>query len=112
MMFIVSGRVRLMVVGDDDVVVEIGTLETGDFLGQTTLTREPVTASAHGLEEVTVVQIEPDRVEELVARKPLLLHDFGRVIEERRATLRRVARRRTPKAVFDYTDGAAEEECR
>ncbi|ULE32392.1 mechanosensitive ion channel domain-containing protein [Mycobacterium sp. IDR2000157661] len=89
MMFIVSGRVRLVAVGDDDVVIEIRTLETGDFLGQTTLTREPVTASAYALEEVTVVQIERDRVEDLVARKPLLLHDFGRAIEERRATLRR-----------------------
>ncbi|MEO3759397.1 mechanosensitive ion channel family protein [Mycobacterium sp. B14F4] len=89
MMFIVSGRVRLVVTGDDGAVIEIRTLEEGDFLGQTTLTREPVTASAYALDEVTVVQIERDRIEDLVARKPILLHDFGRAIEERRAHLRR-----------------------
>ena len=61
------------------------TLEEGDFLGQTALTREPVTASAYALDEVTVLQIEREHIEELVARKPLLLQDIGRAIEERRA---------------------------
>lgn len=89
MMFVVSGRVRMIATGDDDAVIDIRTLEEGDFLGQTTLTREPVTASAYALEEVTVVQIERAHIEDLVARKPVLLHDFGRVIEERRAHLRR-----------------------
>jgi small-conductance mechanosensitive channel len=89
MMFVVSGRVRLVATGDDGEIVEIRTLEKGDFLGQTTLTRERVTASAYALEEVTVVQIERGSIEELVARKPRLLHDFGRAIEERRAHLRR-----------------------
>ena len=89
MMFIVSGRVRLVAAGDDGEVIDIRVLEEGDFLGQTTLTREPVTASAYALEEVTVVQIERTHVEELVARKPALLHEFGRAIEERRASLRR-----------------------
>jgi small-conductance mechanosensitive channel len=89
MTFIVSGRVRLVAAGDDGEVVAVRTLETGDLLGQTTLTRERVSSSAYALTEVTVVQIERDDVENLVARKPALLHDFGRVIEERRAHLRR-----------------------
>jgi CRP-like cAMP-binding protein len=38
---------------------------------------------------VTVVRVERDYIEELVARKPLLLQDIGRSIEERRASLRR-----------------------
>jgi CRP-like cAMP-binding protein len=89
MTFIVDGRVRLVVSGDDGVIIPLRTLERGDFLGQTALTREPVAARAYALEEVTVVRVERDYIEELVARKPLLLQDIGRSIEERRASLRR-----------------------
>jgi small-conductance mechanosensitive channel len=90
MMFVVNGRVRLVVAGDDGAVIPVRTLEEGDFLGQTALTREAVAASAYALEEVTVLQIEREYIEELVARKPLLLQDIGRAIEERRANVRRV----------------------
>jgi CRP-like cAMP-binding protein len=71
------------------VVVPIRTLEEGDFIGQTALTREPVVASAYALDEVTALQIERDYIAELVERKPLLLQDIGRAIEERRAYVRR-----------------------
>jgi small-conductance mechanosensitive channel len=90
MTFVVNGRVRLVVAGDDGAVVPVRTLEEGDFLGQTTLTREAVAASAYALEEVTVLQIDREHIEELVARKPLLLQDIGRAIEERRASVQRV----------------------
>ena len=50
---------------------------------------EPVTAAAYALSEVTVLQLDREDVEELVSQKPLLLQDFGRAIEERRASLRR-----------------------
>jgi CRP-like cAMP-binding protein len=89
MTFIVNGRVRLVVTGEDGAIIPVRTLEEGDFLGQTALTREAVAASAYALEEVTVLQIDREYIEELVARKPLLLHDIGRAIEERRASLRR-----------------------
>lgn len=89
MTFIVSGRVRLVVTGADGAVIPLSTLEHGDFLGQTTLTREPVTAAAYALEEVTVLRVERDYVEELVARKPLLLQEIGRAIDERRENMRR-----------------------
>jgi small-conductance mechanosensitive channel len=90
MMFVVNGRVRLVATGEDGAVIPVRTLDEGDFLGQTTLTREAVAASAYALEEVTVLQIDREHIEELVARKPLLLQDIGRAIEERRATVRRV----------------------
>ena len=90
MTFIVNGRVRLLVTCDDGAIMPVRTLEQGDFLGQTALTREAVAASAYALEEVTVLQIEREYIEELVARKPLLLQDIGRAIEERRANVRRV----------------------
>jgi CRP-like cAMP-binding protein len=89
MTFIVSGRVRLVAIGDDGAIIPVRTLEEGDFLGSTTLTREPVTGGAYALEEVTVLQIERADVEELVARKPLLLQEIGRTIEERHADVLR-----------------------
>ena len=58
-------------------------------MGGTTLTREPVATTAYALEEVTVLQIDREYIEELVRRKPLLLQDIGRTIEERRASIRR-----------------------
>ncbi len=84
MTFIVNGRIRLTVTGDDGSIVPVGTLEEGDFIGQTALTREPVRSDAVALDEVTVLQIDREHIEELVARKPLLLQEIGRAIEERR----------------------------
>lgn len=89
MTFVVNGRIRLVVYGDDGSVIPVRTLEVGDFLGQTTLTREPVATGAYALEEVTVLQVEREYIDELVARKPLLLQEIGRAIEERRANARR-----------------------
>ncbi|HET6733693.1 mechanosensitive ion channel family protein [Mycobacterium sp.] len=89
MSFVVNGRVRLVVTGDEGSVIPVRTLEQGDFLGQTALTREPVSASAYALDEVTVLQVEREHIEQLVERKPLLLQDIGHAIEERRADLRR-----------------------
>ncbi len=89
MTFIVNGRVRLVAMGEDGAVVPVRVLEEGDFLGSTTLTREPVTGGAYALEEVTVLQIERSGVEDLVSRKPLLLQEIGRTIEERQADVQR-----------------------
>lgn len=89
MTFIVSGRVRLVARGEGGALVPVRTLEEGDFLGSSTLTREPVVGGAYAIDEVTVLQIERADVEELVARKPLLLQEIGRTIEERNADVHR-----------------------
>ena len=89
MTFLVNGRARLVASGDDGAIIPVRTLEEGDFLGQTALTREAVTASAYALEELTVLQVDREHIEELVERKPLLLQDIGRAIEDRRQSLRR-----------------------
>lgn len=89
MSFVVEGRIRLVARGADGALVAIRTLTEGDFLGQTALTREPVLAGAHALDEVTVLQIDRDDVEELVANRPLLLQEIGRAIEERKGDVRR-----------------------
>ena len=45
---------------------------------------------AYALDEVTVLQIDRAHMEELVLRKPLLLREIGRAIEDRRANVPRV----------------------
>jgi small-conductance mechanosensitive channel len=89
MSFIIHGRVRLAAADDVGGLVSVRTLDVGDFIGQTALTREPVTTAAHALDEVTVLQLRRDVIEDLVARKPMLLQDFGRAIDDRRESVRR-----------------------
>lgn len=89
MSFIVAGRVAVTVTGADDTVIPVRTLSEGDFLGQTALTREGALASAHAVTETTVLQIGRDFLEELVLRNPLLLHELGRIIDDRRSAAQR-----------------------
>lgn len=92
MTFLVAGRVRLTAMDSDGSVVEISTLEAGSFLGLTALTRQPNLASAYALEEVTALEIDREHVEKLVMREPLLLQDFGQVLEERQSKVRQAGR--------------------
>jgi small-conductance mechanosensitive channel/CRP-like cAMP-binding protein len=89
MTFIVSGRVRLTVPTGDGARVPLTTLTEGSFLGQTTLTRQPVLAAAQAAVEVTAVEIEREHIEELLQQKPLLLQELGRLIEDRRGHVKR-----------------------
>jgi CRP-like cAMP-binding protein len=83
MTFIVNGRVRLIATRSDGAMVPVRTVDEGDFIGSTALTREPVTSGAYAVDEVTVLQVDREHMEELVLRKPLLLQEIGRTIEER-----------------------------
>ncbi|ANB00907.1 small-conductance mechanosensitive channel [Mycolicibacterium phlei] len=89
MLFIVAGCVRLTAVAADGAEISVGTLYEGSFLGQSTLTRQPVIGCAYAVGEVAIVQIEREQVETLVHRNPLLMQEFGRTIEVRRANVRR-----------------------
>jgi small-conductance mechanosensitive channel len=91
--FLVAGRVRLTATADDGSVVPISTLEEGSFLGLTALTRQPNMASAYALEEVTALEIDREHLENLVMREPLLLQDFGHILEERQSKVRQATRR-------------------
>lgn len=88
MSFVLNGRVRLVVTATDGAIIPVTTLHEGDFIGQTALTREPVTGSAYAVGEVTVLQIDRETLEQWVFRKPELLQDLGRAIEERRTRAR------------------------
>lgn len=92
MTFLVSGRVRLAATTEDGSVIEISTIEAGSFLGLTALTRQPNLASAYALEEVTALELDREHLENLVMREPLLLQDFGRILEERQGKVRQAGR--------------------
>ncbi|HKP41841.1 mechanosensitive ion channel family protein [Mycobacterium sp.] len=89
MTFIASGRVRVIAPTEDGSLVPVTILNDGSFLGQTALTRQPVLAEARALVEVTAVQIGREHIEEILQQKPLLLQEFGRLIEERRGHVKR-----------------------
>jgi small-conductance mechanosensitive channel len=92
MTFLVAGRVQLTATADDGSVVPISTLVEGSFLGLTALTRQPNTASAYALEEVTALEIDREHLEHLVMREPLLLQNFGHILEERQSKVRQARR--------------------
>jgi small-conductance mechanosensitive channel/CRP-like cAMP-binding protein len=92
MTFLVSGRVQLTATADDGSLVPISTLEKGAFLGLTALTRQPNLATAYALEEVTALVMDREHLEHLVTREPLLVQNFGRILEERRGKVQQVAR--------------------
>ena len=104
MTFIVKGRVRLVVAGDDGAVVPIGTMHQGDFIGQTALTREPVVGSAYAVGEVTALEIARDAMEQLAFRKPELLQDLSHAIDERRERARQAVTNRTGKVTAANPD--------
>lgn len=90
MIFLVAGSVRLTVTAKDGSITPITTLGEGSFLGLTALTREPNLADAHALEEVTAVEIDRQHLKGLVMRKPLLLQEFGRLLDELQGQLQQL----------------------
>ncbi|MFY2859317.1 mechanosensitive ion channel domain-containing protein [Mycobacterium sp. THU-M104] len=90
MTFLVAGRVQMTVTADDGTVVPIGTLVEGSFLGLTALTRQPNLASAYALDEVTALEIDREHIEQAVMREPLLLKNFGHILDERQTRARQV----------------------
>jgi len=85
MMFVLSGTVQMNAHLEDGSEVIAWTQDEGSFLGQSTLTRQPVLGSAYAVGEVTMVFVARDKIADLVQRNPLLLQEFGQTIEERRA---------------------------
>ena len=92
MTFLVEGRVQLTALADDGSIVPISTLLEGSFLGLTALTRQPNMASAYALDEVTALEIDREHIEHLVMREPLLLQNFGHILEERQSKVRQARR--------------------
>ncbi|MBI3691776.1 MAG: mechanosensitive ion channel [Mycolicibacterium aromaticivorans] len=85
MWFILAGTVQMNAITEDGSEVVAWTQDEGSFLGQSTLTRQPVLGSAYAVGEVTAVYVGRDKIAELVQHNPRLLQELGRTIEERRA---------------------------
>ncbi len=92
MTFLVAGRVQLTAMADDGSIVPISTLVEGSFLGLTALTRQPNMATAYALEEVTALEIDREHIEHLVMREPVLLQNFGHILDERQNKVRQARR--------------------
>ncbi|MBB3603738.1 small-conductance mechanosensitive channel/CRP-like cAMP-binding protein [Mycolicibacterium sp. BK556] len=85
MMFVLSGTIQMMAILEDGSQVVAWTQDEGSFVGQSTLTRQPVLGSAYAVGEVAVVYVGRDMIADLVQRNPELLQELGRTIDERRA---------------------------
>ena len=103
MSFIMAGTVLLTADAKDGTRTEVGRIEVGGFLGQSTLIRQPVTGSTFALDEVTLVHVEREAIERVVQKSPALLNEFGRSIDEWRAAVLRVDATTAPAAVDDVS---------
>jgi len=79
-----TGRANLTVSAPGGGQLMVGTLASGDYLGQTALTREKVTAGVSAVDELTVLRVPVAAVDALVHSKPELARDIGRAIDLRR----------------------------
>jgi small-conductance mechanosensitive channel/CRP-like cAMP-binding protein len=81
---IVSGRLDYSAV-IDDARVHLSTLEAGDYVGQTALTRERTLARATAETPLTVLRIDTAVIDSLVGRSPALAREISQTIDRRRA---------------------------
>jgi small-conductance mechanosensitive channel len=81
--FVVDGRVRLGVEIDGG-RLDVASVEAGDYIGQTALTRERTLTTAVAADTLTVLVVPLATVDQLVRRRPLLAQEIGRSIEARK----------------------------
>lgn len=86
---LLTGQVQVSAIGATGAPVAVRTLTTGGYLGETTLTREPVSTTARAVVETAVAEVDRHYLAALVHRKPLLLQEISRTIEEQRDGLQR-----------------------
>ena len=84
MRLILAGRATLTVELKNGSVFTVGTLCQGDYIGQTALTRERVSAGVVAIDEVTVLRVPVASLDGLVHRKPELARDIGKAIDQQR----------------------------
>lgn len=84
---VVEGVVGTSVVIDGGQIA-LDTIERGDYVGQTALTREPTLSRASALTPLTVVRVPTDVIDSLVHRHPALAKEISLTIERRRTRAR------------------------
>ena len=81
--FVVHGRARLAAEAAGG-RIEFATVEPGDYLGQTALTREKTLTTAVAADVLTVLAVPLATVDELVRQRPRLAAEIGASIELKR----------------------------
>ena len=81
---IIAGRANLNVRLADGSFLIVHRLTPGEYIGQTALTREPVTAGANAVDELTVLHVPVAAIDSLVRSNPALAREIGRAIDARR----------------------------
>lgn len=87
--FIIAGSLLLTADVGDGSHAEVNTIDAGSFFGQSTLIRHPLPGSSFAIDELTVIRIDREAIERVVQKNPVLLQEFGRSIDERRAAVLR-----------------------
>lgn len=83
-LFLVSGRVRLSIPAAGG-RIDFATVEPGDYIGHTALTRERTQALATAADMLTVLAVPLDTLDTLVRTRPRLAAEIGRSLEFKRA---------------------------
>lgn len=86
LLFVVSGRLRVTAEAGGDAIT-VAEIETGDYVGQSALTREPADSVVTAVGVTTLLAVPLSTVEHLMRARPALASELGRTIERRRALL-------------------------
>ncbi|MFB2555407.1 mechanosensitive ion channel domain-containing protein [Herbiconiux liangxiaofengii] len=84
---VLDGAIGTSVVVDGGQLA-LGTLERGDYVGQTALTREKTISRASALTPLTVLRVPTEVIDSLVHRHPALAKEISLTIDRRRARAR------------------------
>lgn len=85
--YLVAGRVALTHRAPDGSTVSLLSLQPGDCVGQTSLTREPTALRAVAVSETTLLVIPQGVIDSLVRNNPDLARDIGKQIDQRRTQI-------------------------
>ncbi|WP_425454773.1 mechanosensitive ion channel domain-containing protein [Frondihabitans australicus] len=94
--FILRGVATLGVPLADGGLLPAGRIEAGDYIGQTALTREPLSMSVVAATELAVLRMPVDVLDALVRTRPRLARELGEVIERRHRIARDALAAATP----------------
>ena len=96
MRLIISGSASLNVALADGSFFVVHQLSPGEYIGQTALTREPVTAGANAVDELTILRVPVAAVDALVRNNPALAREIGKAIDARRLRIQESLRALAP----------------
>lgn len=83
MRFVLEGALQLWT-GIEGGRIDVATAEAGEYVGQTTLTREPAFLGATAIDVATVIVVPLATIDALVRNRPVLARNIGQSIEAKR----------------------------